>query len=123
MRQESQPTNEHTEPVPAEQSDSTALDLRSDKTPRRNESLLWRILLRKDSEAWAYLTQEAQQATKDSFEAQASDTIRWNITKVDRDNNNAYVYINVSDLNDSGDVTSGADLRAQRSEQMGSRRV
>ena len=112
-----EPTNEHTEPVPAEQSDSTALDLRSDKTPEGvTNHFFGAFFSGKDSEAWAYLTQEAQQATKDSFEAQASDTIRWNITKVDRDNNNAYVYINVRDLNDSGDVTSEELIFALRNE-------
>lgn len=101
----------------AETHESTALDIRSDKTPEGvTNHFFGAFFSGKDSEAWSYLTPEAQNATKDSFEAQASDTIRWNVTKVDRDNNNAYVYINVSDLNDAGEVTSEELIFALRSE-------
>ena len=108
--EESQPASESAE--------STALDIRSDRTPEGvTNHFFGAFFSGKDSEAWSYLTEEAQQATKDSFEAQASDTIRWNVTKVDRDNSNAYVYINVSDLNDAGDVTSEELIFALRNEQ------
>lgn len=101
----------------AETHESTALDIRSDKTPEGvTNHFFGAFFSGKDSEAWSYLTPEAQNATKDSFEAQASDTIRWNVTKVDRDNNNAYVYINVSDLNDAGEVTSEELIFALRNE-------
>ena len=101
----------------AESGESAAHDIRSDRTPEGvTNHFFGAFFSGKDSEAWSYLTQEAQQATKDSFEAQASDTIRWNVTKVDRDNSNAYVYINVSDLNDAGDVTSEELIFALRNE-------
>ena len=111
-----EPPKQETEPA-AEATASTALDIRSDKTPEGvTNHFFGAFFSGKDSEAWSYLTPEAQSATKDSFEAQASDTIRWNVTKVDRDNNNAYVYINVSDLNDAGDVTSEELIFALRNE-------
>ena len=101
----------------AESAESAALDIRSDRTPEGvTNHFFGAFFSGKDSEAWSYLTEEAQRATKDSFEAQASDTIRWNVTKVDRDSSNAYVYINVSDLNDAGDVTSEELIFALRNE-------
>ena len=111
-----EPPKEESQPA-AEAADSTALNIRSDKTPEGvTNHFFGAFFSGKDNEAWSYLTPEAQNATKDSFEAQASDTIRWNVTKVDRDNNNAYVYINVSDLNDAGEVTSEELIFALRNE-------
>lgn len=111
-----EPPKEESQPA-AEAADSAALDIRSDKTPEGvTNHFFGAFFSGKDNEAWSYLTPEAQNATKDSFEAQASDTIRWNVTKVDRDNNNAYVYINVSDLNDAGEVTSEELIFALRNE-------
>ena len=103
-----EPPKEESQPA-AEAADSTALNIRSDKTPEGvTNHFFGAFFSGKDN--------EAQNATKDSFEAQASDTIRWNVTKVDRDNNNAYVYINVSDLNDAGEVTSEELIFALRNE-------
>ncbi len=111
-----EPPKEESQPA-TEAADSTALNIRSDKTPEGvTNHFFGAFFSGKDNEAWSYLTPEAQNATKDSFEAQASDTIRWNVTKVDRDNNNAYVYINVSDLNDAGEVTSEELIFALRNE-------
>ncbi len=59
-----------------------------------------------DEKAWNLLTPDAQEATRETFVAQASDTIKWNITRVKKDGENAYVYVNVSDLNEDGDVAS-----------------
>lgn len=110
----------NTEPAPAPQADNTSaqLDIRSFDTPEGvTNHFFGAFFSGKDNEAWSYLTTEAQKATKDSFEAQASDTIRWNVSKVDRDNANAYVFVNVSDLNDAGDVTSEELIFALRNEQ------
>ena len=114
--QKAEPPKEESQPA-AESGEKTALDIRSDKTPEGvTNHFFGAFFSGKDSEAWSYLTPEAQNATKDSFEAQASDTIRWNVTKVDRDNNNAYVYIKVSDLNDAGEVTNEELIFALRNE-------
>lgn len=115
--QKSEPQQEGQAPA-AEQSASNSLDIRSVETPEGvTNHFFGAFFSGKDTEAWSYLTPEAQKATQESFDAQASDTIRWDVTKVDRDDNSAYVFVNVSDLNDAGDVTSEELIFALRNQQ------
>lgn len=88
----------------ADSNDVSRLDLKSETSP---EGVMDRFLATffsgKDSEAWALLTPKAQNATENSFTAMASDTVKWNITKKTIAGDLAYIFVNVSDLTETGD--------------------
>ncbi|MDO4588041.1 MAG: hypothetical protein Q4C95_12230 [Planctomycetia bacterium] len=56
-----------------------------------------------DSAAFALLTPKAQEVTQETFSAEASDTIKWKVTKKRIENGIASVVIDVEDLNDQGE--------------------
>ena len=70
----------------------------------------------RDQEAWGLLTEKAQNATKENFVAQASDTVGWEITKKSVEDGMAYVFVNVSDLTDTGDRATEELIFALRSD-------
>jgi len=58
-----------------------------------------------DENSFALLTTKAQLATQDTFTAEASDTIKWEITKKTlTDNGIAYVFVSVEDLTEAGET-------------------
>lgn len=58
-----------------------------------------------DDEAFALLTSKAQEATREQFAAQASDTIKWNATKkVALDDGRVCVYVDVEDYTETGEI-------------------
>lgn len=118
-RKESAPPKENEEAAAASEQVSTddPLDVASTETPEGvTHHFFDAFFSGQDDEARSYLTTDAQTATQETFEAQASDTIRWNVTKVDRDGDNAYVFLKVSDLDDEGDMASEEMIFALRNE-------
>jgi hypothetical protein len=58
-----------------------------------------------DDGAFALLTSKAQDATREQFSAQASDTIKWKATKkVALDDGRVCVYVDVEDYTETGEV-------------------
>ncbi|MBR5244221.1 MAG: hypothetical protein IKW13_08300 [Thermoguttaceae bacterium] len=58
-----------------------------------------------DDGAFALLTSKAQEATREQFSAQASDTIKWKATKkVALDDGRVCVYVDVEDYTETGEI-------------------
>ena len=58
-----------------------------------------------DDSAFALLTSKAQEATREQFAAQASDTIKWKATKkAALDDGRVCVYVDVEDYTETGDI-------------------
>ncbi len=58
-----------------------------------------------DDGAFALLTSKARQATAENFSAQASDTIKWTVTrKTAEENGRVFVYVDVEDYTDAGEI-------------------
>lgn len=82
---------------------SATLDIQSKETPEGVADRFFTAFFSgQDEEARALLTVQAQEATRESFMTQASDTIRWNIVKKSQAESSAFVFIDVNDLNDEG---------------------
>ena len=112
--------NDGTPAKPAEESgsaDDTALDTKSSTTPEGiTDRFFSAFFSGRDQEAWELLTEKAQSATKENFAAQASDTVGWEITKKSVEDGMAYVFVNVSDLTDTGDRATEELIFALRSD-------
>lgn len=89
---------------PTQTHDAVSSEPKSETSP---EGVMDRFLATffsgKDKEAWSLLTPKAQDATGDNFAAMASDTVAWEITKKTVSGDLAYLFVNVSDLTDTGD--------------------
>ncbi|MBQ7814408.1 MAG: hypothetical protein IJY15_04570 [Thermoguttaceae bacterium] len=58
-----------------------------------------------DDGAFALLTSKAQEATREQFSAQASDTIKWKATKKESlDDGRVCVYVDVEDYTETGEI-------------------
>lgn len=58
-----------------------------------------------DDGAFALLTSKAQKATAENFSAQASDTIKWTVTRrTAEENGRVFVYVDVEDYTDAGEI-------------------
>jgi len=98
--------------------DSAALDIKSDKTPEGvTDRFFAAFFSGQDQEAQNLLTSKAQEMTKENFSAQASDTVAWKITKKETAGQTAYVFVEVSDLNESGERSSEELIFALRQEE------
>ena len=93
-----------TETTGAAGEESKSLDTSSASTPEGVTNLFFQAFFSgQDKKAWSLLTEKAQIATKENFIAQASDTVDWNITRKSLENDMAYIFVDVSDLTESGD--------------------
>ncbi|MBO7680358.1 MAG: hypothetical protein J6S75_11880 [Thermoguttaceae bacterium] len=105
---------------PAEEAapdDNAVLDTKSPTTPEGiTDRFFSAFFSGRDQEAWGLLTEKAQNATKENFVAQASDTVGWEITKKSVEDGMAYVFVNVSDLTDTGDRATEELIFALRSD-------
>lgn len=83
---------------------TTSLNIESETTPEGvTQRFFAAFFSGQDEAAWSLLTAKAQEATRENFSAQASDTIEWKVMNKKLENGIAYVFVEVSDLNDEGD--------------------
>ncbi len=86
--------------------DESPLDVDNPNTPEGVVNEFFKTFFSGDAEgAFALLTSRAQEAKRDQFNAQESDTVRWTITKKTKPvHGRALVYVDVEDYTDSGSI-------------------
>lgn len=86
--------------------DDTPLDVDNPKTPEGVVNSFFKTFFSGDDDgAFALLTSRAQEAKRDQFSAQESDTVRWRITKKMKPiQGRVLVFVDVEDYTDSGSI-------------------
>lgn len=103
-KEPSAPSESATPNAEEPKTDAPALDVESETTPEGvTQHFFAAFFSGQDEAAWELLTVKAQDATRENFSAQASDTIEWKVKSKKIENGIAYVFVEVSDLNDEGE--------------------
>ncbi|MBQ9811893.1 MAG: hypothetical protein IJM54_01145 [Thermoguttaceae bacterium] len=86
--------------------DETPLDVDNPNTPEGVVNEFFKTFFSGDAEgAFALLTTRAQEAKRDQFNAQESETVRWTITKKTKPvHGRALVFVDVEDYTDAGSI-------------------
>lgn len=87
-------------------SETAPLNVEDAESPEGVVDAFFRSFFKGDDEgAFALLTSKAQDATREQFSAQASDTIKWKATKkVALDDGRVCVYVDVEDYTETGEI-------------------
>lgn len=86
--------------------EAPALNVENAESPEGVVDAFFRAFFKGDDDgAFALLTSKAQEATREQFSAQASDTIKWKATKkVALDDGRVCVYVDVEDYTETGEI-------------------
>ncbi|MBQ9129123.1 MAG: hypothetical protein IJY15_15375 [Thermoguttaceae bacterium] len=86
--------------------ETSSLNVEDAESPEGVVDAFFRSFFRGDDEgAFALLTSKAQEATREQFSAQASDTIKWKATKkAALDDGRVCVYVDVEDYTETGEI-------------------
>lgn len=86
--------------------ESAPLNVEDAESPEGVVDAFFRSFFKGDDDgAFALLTSKAQEATREQFSAQASDTIKWKATKkATLDDGRVCVYVDVEDYTETGEI-------------------
>ena len=90
----------------ADGAETTSLNVEDPESPEGVVDAFFRAFFKGDDDgAFALLTSKAQEATREQFAAQASDTIKWKATKkAALDDGRVCVYVDVEDYTETGEI-------------------
>ncbi|MBR2004419.1 MAG: hypothetical protein IJ991_09610 [Thermoguttaceae bacterium] len=90
----------------ADGAETTSLNVEDPESPEGVVYAFFRAFFKGDDDgAFALLTSKAQEATREQFAAQASDTIKWKATKkAALDDGRVCVYVDVEDYTETGEI-------------------
>ncbi len=86
--------------------ETAPLNVEDSESPEGVVDAFFRSFFKGDDDgAFALLTSKAQEATREQFSAQASDTIKWKATKkASLDDGRVCVYVDVEDYTETGEI-------------------